>query len=188
VTAEIRQMVTFAPQSLILDPPFTKLDILSCRNLLIYLAPEMQKKLHSGFDYSLVVERRFICSQCGKLSALRQTTPLTRLSIFRGSPLLHFRRKIVSRLRQLKISQLVKGGSKMRLCGRKVTSGRISAVSGQPVIFLGEEPADVFRAKHPHSIFRINALGAPCQSRPCPDRSQNLERDFFSGLSLSITS
>jgi hypothetical protein len=45
VTAEIRKMVTFAPQSLIMDPPFTKLDILSCRNLLIYLAPEMQKKL-----------------------------------------------------------------------------------------------------------------------------------------------
>ncbi len=53
VTAEIRHMVTFAPQSLILDPPFTKLDILSCRNLLIYLAPEMQKKLIPLFHYSL---------------------------------------------------------------------------------------------------------------------------------------
>jgi two-component system CheB/CheR fusion protein len=41
VTAEIREMVTFAPQSIILDPPFTKLDILSCRNLLIYLATEV---------------------------------------------------------------------------------------------------------------------------------------------------
>jgi len=53
VTTEIRQMVTFAPQSLIMDPPFTKLDILSCRNLLIYLAPEMQKKLIPLFHYSL---------------------------------------------------------------------------------------------------------------------------------------
>jgi len=53
VTSEIRQMVTFAPQSLIMDPPFTKLDILSCRNLLIYLAPEMQKKLIPLFHYSL---------------------------------------------------------------------------------------------------------------------------------------
>jgi two-component system CheB/CheR fusion protein len=48
VGTEIREMVVFAPQSLILDPPFTKLDILSCRNLLIYLAPEMQKKLSPG--------------------------------------------------------------------------------------------------------------------------------------------
>lgn len=53
VTSEIRQMVTFAPQSLILDPPFTKLDFLSCRNLLIYLAPEVQKKLIPLFHYSL---------------------------------------------------------------------------------------------------------------------------------------
>ncbi len=53
VSNEIREMVVFAPQSLILDPPFTKLDILSCRNLLIYLAPEMQKKLIPLFHYSL---------------------------------------------------------------------------------------------------------------------------------------
>jgi two-component system CheB/CheR fusion protein len=53
VGAEIREMVVFAPQNLIMDPPFTKLDILSCRNLLIYLAPEMQKKLIPLFHYSL---------------------------------------------------------------------------------------------------------------------------------------
>ncbi|HUD46379.1 MAG TPA: chemotaxis protein CheB [Candidatus Baltobacteraceae bacterium] len=53
VTAEIRAMVTFAPQSIIMDPPFTKLDLLSCRNLLIYLATEMQKKLIPLFHYSL---------------------------------------------------------------------------------------------------------------------------------------
>src|ERR1039458_6105557 len=53
VRKEIREMVIFALQSLIMDPPFTKLDILSCRNLLIYLAPEMQKKLIPLFHYSL---------------------------------------------------------------------------------------------------------------------------------------
>src|SRR5580765_5106415 len=53
VITEIREMVIFAPQSLIVDPPFTKLDILSCRNLLIYLASELQKKLIPLFHYSL---------------------------------------------------------------------------------------------------------------------------------------
>ncbi len=53
VTTELRGLVTFAPQSIIQDPPFTKLDILSCRNLLIYLATEMQKKLIPLFHYSL---------------------------------------------------------------------------------------------------------------------------------------
>jgi len=51
--SEIREVVVFAPQSVIMDPPFTKLDILSCRNLLIYLVPEMQKKLIPLFHYSL---------------------------------------------------------------------------------------------------------------------------------------
>jgi two-component system CheB/CheR fusion protein len=53
VRKEIREMVTFAPQNLIMDPPFTKLDILSCRNLLIYLTQEVQKKLIPLFYYSL---------------------------------------------------------------------------------------------------------------------------------------
>jgi len=53
VGKEIREMVTFATQNIIMDPPFTKLDILICRNLLIYLTPELQKKLLPLFHYSL---------------------------------------------------------------------------------------------------------------------------------------
>jgi two-component system CheB/CheR fusion protein len=53
VNQEIRETVIFATQNIIMDPPFTKLDILSCRNLLIYLAPELQKKLLPLFHYSL---------------------------------------------------------------------------------------------------------------------------------------
>ncbi len=53
VCKEIREMVTFATQNVIMHPPFTKLDILICRNLLIYLTPELQKKLLPLFHYSL---------------------------------------------------------------------------------------------------------------------------------------
>jgi chemotaxis methyl-accepting protein methylase len=53
VGKEIRETVVFAPQNLIMDPPFTKLDLLVCRNLLIYLDQEMQKKLIPLFHYSL---------------------------------------------------------------------------------------------------------------------------------------
>jgi len=53
VRADIREMVTFAQQDALLDPPFTRLDLLSCRNLLIYLGPEAQKKLIRLFHYSL---------------------------------------------------------------------------------------------------------------------------------------
>ncbi len=53
VCKEIREMVTFATQNVIMDAPFTRLDILICRNLLIYLTPELQKKLMPIFHYSL---------------------------------------------------------------------------------------------------------------------------------------
>ncbi len=53
VGKEVREMVVFAPQNVIMDPPFTKLDLLTCRNLLIYLEPEPQKKLIPLFHYSL---------------------------------------------------------------------------------------------------------------------------------------
>jgi two-component system CheB/CheR fusion protein len=53
VSKEIREMAVFATQNVVMDPPFTKLDILSCRNLLIYLDPEMQKRLLPLFHYSL---------------------------------------------------------------------------------------------------------------------------------------
>lgn len=53
VSKEIRAMVVFAPQNLIMDPPFTKLDILTCRNLLIYLGTELQQRVLPLFHYSL---------------------------------------------------------------------------------------------------------------------------------------
>ena len=49
----IREMVIFAVQNVIKDPPFTKLDLLTCRNLMIYLEPELQNRLIPAFHYSL---------------------------------------------------------------------------------------------------------------------------------------
>ncbi len=53
VSKPIRETVIFAPQNVITEPPFTRLDLVSCRNLLIYLTPELQKKLLPIFHYSL---------------------------------------------------------------------------------------------------------------------------------------
>jgi chemotaxis methyl-accepting protein methylase len=85
VSAEIRAMVTFAPQSIILDPPFTKLDILSCRNLLIYLATEMQKKLIPLFHYSLTPGGVLVLGSAETTGTFTNLfTPLnSRLRIFR---------------------------------------------------------------------------------------------------------
>ena len=53
IKKEIREMAVFAIQDVLKDAPFTKLDLLSCRNLLIYLDVELQKKLLPLFHYTL---------------------------------------------------------------------------------------------------------------------------------------
>lgn len=53
VKKEIRELIVFAAQDIAKDPPFTKLDLLSCRNLLIYLEADLQNRLVPLFCYSL---------------------------------------------------------------------------------------------------------------------------------------
>ncbi|MFA5418540.1 MAG: chemotaxis protein CheB, partial [Bacteroidales bacterium] len=53
INTEIREMVVFAQHNIIMHPPFTKIDILTCRNLLIYMDWELQKKIIGLFYYSL---------------------------------------------------------------------------------------------------------------------------------------
>ena len=53
VRRELREKAVFALQNVAMDPPFTKLDMLACRNLLIYFEPALQRKLFPLFHYSL---------------------------------------------------------------------------------------------------------------------------------------
>lgn len=53
VIPSLRKMVVFAKHNIIKDAPFTKLDLISCRNLLIYLQPSVQKKAISLFHFGL---------------------------------------------------------------------------------------------------------------------------------------
>ncbi|NNJ11684.1 PAS domain-containing protein [Chloroflexales bacterium ZM16-3] len=53
VAAELRKMIVFAPQNLISDPPFTRIDLVCCRNLLIYLRSPLQDKLLAALHFAL---------------------------------------------------------------------------------------------------------------------------------------
>ncbi len=53
IRQDIREMVVFAPQNLIMDPPFTRLDLILCRNLLIYMSSELQQRIIPMFHYAL---------------------------------------------------------------------------------------------------------------------------------------
>jgi two-component system CheB/CheR fusion protein len=53
VTKSIRDMCVFAHHNLLKDPPFSKIDLVSCRNVMIYLEPVLQKRALTTFHYSL---------------------------------------------------------------------------------------------------------------------------------------
>jgi two-component system CheB/CheR fusion protein len=56
IKKELREMVVFAQHNLIKDAPFTRLDLICCRNVMIYLTSELQKKIIPIFHYSLNVK------------------------------------------------------------------------------------------------------------------------------------
>lgn len=57
IRQELRETILFTPQNLIADPPFSRVDLISCRNLLIYLDPEAQQRAFELFHFSLNPDR-----------------------------------------------------------------------------------------------------------------------------------
>ncbi|AZO53749.1 MULTISPECIES: CheR family methyltransferase [unclassified Mesorhizobium] len=53
VASDLREACLFSSHNLLRDPPFSKLDLLACRNLLIYMGPELQEKIVPIFHYAL---------------------------------------------------------------------------------------------------------------------------------------
>jgi len=53
IVRSVREMVVFAQHNLVTDPPFTNLDFVSCRNLLIYLQPVLQQRVLDAFNFGL---------------------------------------------------------------------------------------------------------------------------------------
>ncbi|ESY95272.1 chemotaxis protein CheR [Mesorhizobium sp. LNHC229A00] len=53
ISNEIRELCIFSPHSVIRDPPFSRMDLVSCRNLLIYFGPAIQSRVLPVFHYSL---------------------------------------------------------------------------------------------------------------------------------------
>lgn len=56
ISSNIRQCVVFAPQNVVDDPPFSRVDLISCRNLLIYFSRETQSRVLDVFHYALVTD------------------------------------------------------------------------------------------------------------------------------------
>ncbi len=71
VVRSLRERVIFATHNLLRDPPFTRLDIVTCRNLMIYLQPEAQKRALAQFHYSLRPNGHLLLGSSESVSELR---------------------------------------------------------------------------------------------------------------------
>jgi two-component system CheB/CheR fusion protein len=91
ISTEIREMIMFAQHNIIMHPPFTSIDFISCRNLLIYMDPDLQKKLLGLFYYSLNQEGMLLLGTSETLGAQSHLfTPVdTSLKIFKRSTANH---------------------------------------------------------------------------------------------------
>lgn len=98
VRKEIREMVVFALQSVIKDPPFTRLDLLCCRNLLIYLEPDLQDRLMPIFHYALKPGGVLCLSPSESIGSHQDLfDPIERkFNIYRAKPSLASRRALLS--------------------------------------------------------------------------------------------
>lgn len=87
VNNEVREMIVFAKHNIIMHAPFTKIDILTCRNMLIYMDAELQKKLFALFHYSLNFEGILILGSAETLSHQSNffTTVDSKLKIYKRS-------------------------------------------------------------------------------------------------------
>lgn len=89
INPSIREMLVFAPHDIIKDPPFTKLDILTCRNMLIYMEPPLQKKLITLFNYSLNPKGILVLGSAETLGRNNSGFDIidSRLKIFKRNPI-----------------------------------------------------------------------------------------------------
>ncbi|MGI0495258.1 chemotaxis protein CheB [Alkalinema pantanalense CENA528] len=93
IKKSVRELCVFARQDLSSDPPFSDIDLLSCRNVLIYFKPALQKRVLSFFHYSLKPTGFLVF---GNSESLGDTTDL--FEVFDSQAKIYTRRSVPSRL------------------------------------------------------------------------------------------
>lgn len=117
VVPEIRQMVIFARHNLVANPPFTRMDLVSCRNALIYLQPLAQERALRRLQYALVTGGHLVLGPSESLGVLQRD--------FRE---LGGRHKVFQLVRRDRLAAALDGGGRHRLAaGRGALRGATGA-------------------------------------------------------------
>jgi two-component system CheB/CheR fusion protein len=116
VRPEIRQMVIFARHNIVADPPFTRVDLVSCRNALIYLQPMAQERAMRRLQYALVPGGHLLLGPSESLGVLH-----------RDFAALPGRAKVYRLLRHERLSQHLDAGTRHETSSKRRALRRRSA-------------------------------------------------------------
>jgi two-component system CheB/CheR fusion protein len=163
---EVRDRIVFAQHNLIADPPFSRLDLISCRNLFIYFSPELQTRLLEMFHYAL---RPTGLLFLGRSENIGEPNPLYTtidrvVKLFRKQPNEMPRRRSIAGI-PLQAARMLDAARPTRR--REVASPRARAAEiminafAPPALLLDERCQVVFMGKHaqPCLAFPAGAMG-----------------------------
>jgi two-component system CheB/CheR fusion protein len=143
VGKEIRDVCIFAKQDLTKDPPFSNLDLISCRNVLIYLGPPLQKKVIRFLHYALKPSGFLMLGSTETISGYHELFAL------------------VDQKNKIYAKKLLPGAPRLELFSREDFTGVAAAEKAkqdpaQPLIDLQKEVDRVLLAKYAPAGFLIN--------------------------------
>jgi two-component system CheB/CheR fusion protein len=167
ITQSIRDCCVFARQNAVYDPPFSKIDLISCRNLLIYLDDSLQKKVLPLFHYALNPGGFLLLGMSETLGA---SSPIFRVvdktfRIFRKMALIEgesFTRLEASGLRQQSTTMTVKGNIEKDGMARWYSEAdRLSMKRFVPPAILCDGDLNVLEYRGDTALFMTTPVGPP---------------------------
>ncbi len=167
ITQSIRDCCVFARQNAVYDPPFSKIDLISCRNLLIYLDDSLQKKVLPLFHYALNPGGFLLLGMSETLGA---SSPMFRVvdktfRIFRKMALIEgesFTRLEASGLRQQSTAMTVKGNIEKDGVARWYgEADRLSMKRFVPPAILCDGDLNVLEYRGDTVLFMATPVGPP---------------------------
>jgi two-component system CheB/CheR fusion protein len=194
VAKELRDMCIFSVQSLVRDPPFSSLDLISCRNVLIYMQPDIQKRLVPLFHYALRPGGYLFLGPSEGLASYPELFDVEDKAsrIFR-------RKEVLSRpafdfpLASRRASRFLAGNAPPREGGAQSQASPSDAFERMlleeyvPASAIVNELGEILYLAGPAGRYLRHTLGAPSNNLMSQARG-NLRRELRAALSLAVES
>ena len=151
IRKEIRDLVVFSAHNILSDPPFSRMDLISCRNLLIYLEREVQNDVIEIFHYALTADGLLLLGTAESIEAsdlFRAADKKLCLFIKRNSPVREPRLPVFPLTRNRLLTEAKPGGQQQGGAGAGELHQRLVEQYAPPSILVGPDNKLVHLSQH----------------------------------------